>query len=168
MKKALRFLLPAAAVLLVVLAILWQNGAFTQKTVGDNPAGTVHLTIRCDRALAYEGLQETIRSVLPEDGVLADDDAEIYEGDTVFTVLSRFCKEKRLPLSSKGSTRYGVYVDGIAGLFEMDAGAQSGWMFSVNGDFPSKSAGDTALKDGDDVAWVYTLDLGKDVGSRAS
>ena len=165
MKTALKFILPAAALLLVILLVLWQNGVFSQPKTGEE-IGTVHLAIRCDRALASDSLKDGTRAVLPEDGVMGETDLTLYENDTAFSVLSRYCKENKIALSSKGSTRYGIYVEGIGGLYELDGGAESGWMFAVNGAFPSKSAGDFTLKDGDEVLWVYTLDLGKDVGGH--
>ncbi|MBQ3866424.1 MAG: DUF4430 domain-containing protein, partial [Clostridia bacterium] len=113
---------------------------------------------------ASDRLKDNLRRILPEDGVLFQGTEEILEGDTAFTVLERVCRREKIALSSTGSTRYGIYVEGIGGLYEMDCGAQSGWMFSLNGDYPSKSAGDAALSDGDRVIWIYTCDLGKDVG----
>lgn len=165
MKKAVRIALPLAAILLVVLAILWQNGAFSRDDPG-SPAGTVKLVIRCDRALDAPALKEEIRAILPESGVMGAGEVPLYENDTAFTLLTRFCKKQKLALEYKGATRYGVYVEGIGGLYELDCGSESGWMFSVNGDFVSKSAGDTPVSDGDEILWTYTLDLGKDVGSR--
>ena len=163
MKKALRFILPALAVALVVLLLLWQNGVFTGGAPQGEPVGTARIAIRCDRALACETLKEETRAILPENGVIGEGELTLYEGDTAFTALTRYCKEHKIALASVGATRYGVYVEGIGGLYELDGGASSGWMFSVNGEFPGKSAGDVSVVDGDEILWVYTLDLGKDV-----
>jgi hypothetical protein len=46
----------------------------------------------------------------------------------------------------------------------MDFGSQSGWLYSVNGDYPGVSCGDYLVKAEDVIEWVYTCDLGKDVG----
>ena len=160
-KKALGILLPLAAVIIAAVVILWQNGVFAPKVTGD-AAGTAHVVIRCDRALAYENLKDGMQEILPEDGVMADAVVTVYTDDTVFTVLQRVCQENKIALSYRGATRYGVYVEGIGGLFEMDCGGVSGWMVSVNGSFIDKSAGDTPASNGDEILWVYTLD-GKDV-----
>ena len=167
MKKALRFLIPAAAVILIVLVVLWQNGVFSPEKTG-RKVGSVTLEVRCENALAYGQLKETLRAILPEDGVLFQGTVDLLEDDTAFTVLERACRREKIALSSTGSTRYGIYVEGIGGLYEMDCGAQSGWMFSLNGSYPSKSAGSAELADGDRVIWVYTCDLGKDVGADAA
>ncbi|MEE1130380.1 MAG: S-layer homology domain-containing protein, partial [Caryophanon sp.] len=56
------------------------------------------------------------------------------------------------------STTYGLYVEGINGLMEMKYGKTSGWMYSVNGSFPERSADKEKVADGDIIAWSYTYD----------
>lgn len=58
----------------------------------------------------------------------------------------------------------GVYVNTIEGLAEFDGGPYSGWMYRVNGVFPNHSASLHPVYDGDYVEWIYTRDLGKDIG----
>lgn len=60
-----------------------------------------------------------------------------------------------------------AYVQGIDNLYEFDKGSGSGWMYSVNGKFPNRSAGIWPLSPGDDIRWLYTEDLGKDLGAGA-
>jgi hypothetical protein len=62
----------------------------------------------------------------------------------------------------------GYYVEAINGFGEFDAGELSGWMYRVNGVFPGYSSSLHELKDGDSVEWVYTRDLGSDVGGGYS
>jgi len=88
---------------------------------------------------------------------------ELYQGETVFDVLKRVTAENGISLSYR-ETQYGTYIDGIAGLYEFDRGPLSGWMYRVNGNFPSYSAALYTLSPGDFVEWLYTIDLGKDVG----
>ena len=61
-----------------------------------------------------------------------------------------------------------AYVEGIANLYEFDAGSLSGWEYSVNGTFCGLSASDTAVQPGDRVCWLFTCDLGADIGNGAS
>jgi hypothetical protein len=56
------------------------------------------------------------------------------------------------------------YIEGINNLYEFDAGELSGWMYKVNGWFPNYGSSRYVLKDGDVIEWVYTCDLGRDVG----
>jgi hypothetical protein len=56
------------------------------------------------------------------------------------------------------------YIEGIANIYEFDCGELSGWMYRVNGSFPNLGSSSYELKAGDRVEWVYTCDLGRDVG----
>jgi hypothetical protein len=56
-----------------------------------------------------------------------------------------------------------VYIEGINNLYEFDAGELSGWIYRVNGEVPGFGISQYALKSGDAVEIIYTLDLGRDV-----
>ncbi len=88
---------------------------------------------------------------------------EVKDGDTVIDVLRRVTKQNKIQMETRGSGR-SVYVEGIANLYELDRGAKSGWLYRVNGQFPKMSAGAYKLAQGDRIEWLYTVDLGKDVG----
>lgn len=88
---------------------------------------------------------------------------EVKNGDTVYEVLKRATKKYDIELSAR-NTDMGVYVEGIAGLYEFDKGPKSGWMYRVNGDFPNISASKFKVKPGDRIEWLYTTDLGNDIG----
>lgn len=55
------------------------------------------------------------------------------------------------------NSAYGVYVSAIGGLAEKEHGANSGWMYSVNGTAPAVSCSNYILRDGDSVQWYYTV-----------
>jgi len=80
-------------------------------------------------------------------------------GETAYSLLHRTA----LAIGSR-STAMGVYVYSIAGVAEFDGGPGSGWMFRVNGQFPATSADTLVLQAGDSVAWLFTRDLGHDIG----
>ena len=96
---------------------------------------------------------------------LAPITTEIFEGESVFDVLKRVTAENDISLSYR-TTGYGIYVDGINGLYEFDRGPESGWMYRVNGVFPSHSAALHILQPGDRVEWLYTTNLGADIGGN--
>ena len=73
------------------------------------------------------------------------------------------CREKNIPIVFSGMGTM-MYVQGINNLFEFDDGSESGWGYSVNGEFQGVSSGSYTVQDKDFVEWFYTLDLGKDVG----
>lgn len=88
---------------------------------------------------------------------------KVFAGETAFDALKRATDDNGIALSYR-QTELGVYIDGIAGLYEFDRGPLSGWMYRVNGVFPSYSAASYVLSPNDVVEWVYTIDLGKDTG----
>jgi len=59
----------------------------------------------------------------------------------------------------------GAYIAGIGGLNERDLGPRSGWLYSVNGQFPAMSASIFRLSTGDTIVWHYTVNGGGDVGA---
>lgn len=58
-----------------------------------------------------------------------------------------------------------VYMKAIDNLYQYEKGAQSGWLYKVNGEVPSEGPGMYMLKANDRVEWVYTTNLGKDIGA---
>ena len=88
---------------------------------------------------------------------------DLQQGDSAFDLLVRVTNMQGIPLSYR-LTSYGVYIDGINGIYEFDRGPLSGWMYRVNGVFPSYSADLYTLHPNDVVEWLYTEDLGKDIG----
>jgi len=87
---------------------------------------------------------------------------ELSQGETAYSILQRTGLTLRVSTHPKYA---GVYVEAINGFGEFDAGPLSGWMYKVNGEFPGYSASLYMLKDNDEVEWVYTRDLGKNVGN---
>ena len=103
---------------------------------------------------------------VPSGGViLKKTTVTFYEGESVFDVLQRLCKEKGIHMEAEWTPIYNsAYVEGIHNLYEFDCGALSGWMYKVNGWYPNYGCSRYQLKDGDVVEWRYTCDLGEDVG----
>lgn len=106
------------------------------------------------------------RELVPEDGwILKPVQAEFAGGESVFDVLQRVCRERKLHMEFSTSPVYKTaYIEGIANFYEFDCGNTSGWMYSVNGWFPNYGCSAYKLQDGDVIEWVYTCDLGNDVG----
>ena len=132
---------------------------------------TVRISIRCDTILDnWDNLTPSLQSeeFVPQDGViLPETELVLHEGDTVFDVLERAVRSNRIQMEYQGADEnsFGsVYVQGIHYLYEFSCGPLSGWMYRVNGEFPNYGCSKYVLADGDVVEWVYTCDLGKDVG----
>ncbi|WP_342548458.1 DUF4430 domain-containing protein [Paenibacillus sp. FSL P2-0089] len=98
--------------------------------------------------------------------ILAAAQYEIKKGESVLDLLKRITRAQKIQMEFQGSKAF-AYVEGIDNLYEGDHGAESGWMYKVNGEFPSKAAGSWIVEPGDTIEWLYTLDLGKDLGAKA-
>ena len=89
-----------------------------------------------------------------------------YKKNISVSDLSKdICRELNIPIVFSGMNNMTYYLQGINGLFEFDYGAESGWLYSVNGEFQGTGCGTYILQDSDYVEWHYTLDLGKDLGA---
>ena len=76
-------------------------------------------------------------------------------------------KNNKIHFEFVNAPLYGsTYVEGIGNLYEFDCGELSGWMYKVNGSFPNYGCSKYILSPGDKIEWVYTCDLGKDIGGE--
>ena len=135
--------------------------------------GELHCTISISCASLLENnekLEEGKVGLIPADGwVLKPMEVVFHEGESVFHVLQRVCKQQKIHLEFMDVPLYNsAYIEGIHNLYEFDAGDLSGWMYQVNGWFPNYGCSRYQLQDGDNIAWVYTCDLGNDVGGGYS
>ena len=128
---------------------------------------TCTLSISCATILDnMELCNKEKRELVPEDGwILEPMTVTFYEGESVFNILQRTCKQQKIHMEFENTPIYNsAYIEGINNLYEFDVGNTSGWMYKVNGWFPNYGCSRYQLKDGDVIEWVYTCDLGKDVG----
>lgn len=104
--------------------------------------------------------------LVPEDGwILKSTVVTFYEGESVFNVLQRTCKQLKIHMEYVNTPIYNsAYIEGIHNLYEFDVGELSGWMYKVNEWFPNYGCSRYQLQNGDEINWVYTCDLGYDVG----
>jgi hypothetical protein len=108
----------------------------------------------------------------------------VETGTNAAWALMRFLRANYTGIQYIGSPDSGFYLSAIADgsvysqwLSEKDHGEKSGWMYSVNNTFPSVSAADRILQEGDVIRWQYTcantdneigVDLGLGAGSGMS
>lgn len=141
------------------------NSAVTDKEL------TCTLSVRCDTVLQnISHLDNSKLDIIPKDGVIYEErTVTFYEGESVFNLLLREMKKNKIHLEFENTPIYeSAYIEGIGNLYEFDCGELSGWMYKVNGSFPNYGCSQYKLQDGDKVEWVYTCDLGKDVGGDYS
>ena len=128
---------------------------------------TCTLSISCATILDnMELCNKEKRELVPEDGwILEPMTVTFYEGESVFNVLQRTCKQQNIHMEFSNTPVYNsAYIEGINNLYEFDVGNLSGWMYRVNGWFPNYGCSRYQLQNGDVIEWVYTCDLGDDVG----
>ncbi|MBQ2888282.1 MAG: DUF4430 domain-containing protein [Firmicutes bacterium] len=108
--------------------------------------------------------------LVPEDGwILKPLTVTFYEGESVFNVLQRVCKQQKIHMEYEDTPIYNsAYIEGIHNLYEFDVGELSGWMYKVNDWFPNYGSSRYQLQDGDVICWEYTCDLGNDIGGGYS
>ena len=139
-----------------------QNSAVTKKEL------TCTISVSCETILNnMDKLDKNKVGIIPENGIiLAEKTAGFYEGESVFNLLSREMKKNKIHLEFVNTPIYNsTYIEGIANIYEFDCGNLSGWMYSVNGVFPGFGCSKYVLNGGEVIRWLYTCDLGGDVGN---
>ena len=134
------------------------------------PAGkelTCTISISCSTILSnMDKCEESKKEWVPDNGVILSATTVTFtEGESVYDVLQRVCRDNGIQMDASWSGKYGsAYVEGIANIYEFDVGSGSGWMYKVNGWFPNYGCSGYTLSQGDVICWVYTCNLGDDVG----
>ena len=117
------------------------------------------ISISASKILSSQKASEDTKALAGNGTLVSSTSVEILSGDTVKSVTKRICAENGVTLVFGDSG----YVSGIGGIYEFDGGQKSGWMYSVNGSFPSEACDEYVVKKGDVISWKYTLNLGKDL-----
>lgn len=127
------------------------------------PADTVTLTVSFQTAVDYGILNDpAFAGVLPASGFFLQNAAvEIKAEESALDVLKRTLRANHIVYSIASSSGY---VRSIGGLAERDCGAQSGWLYRINGEFMNYSSKYCKLQAGDVLEFLYTCSPG-DVGN---
>lgn len=147
--------------------LLALTGCSPQHTAVETAGPTCTISISCATILDnLDKLDPEKVELIPEDGWLLEEvQVSFIEGENVFDVLQRATLENKLHMEYMDTPLYdSAYIEGIGNLYEFDCGNESGWMYSVNDWFPNYGCSKYVLEDGDIIRWVYTCDLGRDVG----
>jgi len=129
---------------------------------------TVSLTVRVDTLVEdINRLDKEKRELVPPGGVIFPiTDVTAYEDESVFNVLQREMRRAGIHMAFRNTPIYNsAYILALNNIYEFDAGELSGWIYSVNGDFPNFGSSRYTLKPGDAIEWHFTCDLGRDVGA---
>lgn len=139
-----------------------------EQEIEDN---TLYCTLSISCATILDNMQNLKKQkveLVPADGwILKPQKVEFKEGESVFDVLQRTCRENNIHMESIWTPMYNsAYVEGIGNLYEFDCGNMSGWMYKVNDWFPNYGCSRYELKNGDTVEWQYSCyGYGADLGA---
>lgn len=131
---------------------------------------TCTISISCATILDnMELCAENKRPLVPSDGVILPTTSVTFsEGESVYDVLQSVCRSYNIHMESSWTPLYNsAYIEGINNLYEFDVGEKSGWMYKVNGWFPNYGCSRYQVQNGDTICFVYTCDLGADVGDNS-
>lgn len=132
---------------------------------------TCTFSISCATILDNEKLCDPEKwELVPKDGwILKPMTVTFWEGENVFNILQRTCKQQKIHMEFQNTPAYNTaYIEGINNLYEFDVGERSGWLYAVNGWFPNYGCSRYYPQDGDVIEWIYTCDLGADVGADSA
>ncbi len=127
---------------------------------------TVTISISAAVLLDDESIDKNSLSLESDGYLLEPVKVLLNEGDSVYSLLERAVRSNQLTLETSGSASNPfdtIYVKAISSIREKEYGDLSGWMYSVNKEFPSVSCTEYFPEDNDTISWVYSLNLGKDV-----
>lgn len=140
---------------------------------------TCSVTITCSTVSDnLDMLKKSKHDFVPSGGVILEKvQVKIKKGDTAFDALKRACSENVCADNCKYCQKNGVqleynytpafetyYIEGIHQIYEKDCGSMSGWMYSVNGEFPNVGSSSYNVKAGDEIIFAFTCDMGEDIG----
>ena len=141
-----------------------------------------YCTVRIECKTIYDNLTKLKSgkcSFLTTSGVIIDNvKVELQGGESAFDVIKKACEENVCTDKCKYCQASGVqieytytpafnnyYIEGIHQIYEKDCGTQSGWMFSVNGEFPDVGTSSYEVSPGDVIVFSFTCNMGEDIGN---
>lgn len=148
----LKRVLPLCVIAAILAAVIWTvdlktpDGYYSDPGNKGTPVGTVTVSISVDPSLELDSERERV--------ILDTTEVEIFEGDTVYTVLIEVCRRNRIQIENDGVSG-SAYISGIDDLYEFDASPLSGWLYYVNGKTHRMPCDGYELSDGDAVEWIY-------------
>lgn len=89
---------------------------------------------------------------------------DLSETTTVFDVFKKALADNGYTYKNRGSYVYSITAPDGTTLEELDEGANSGWMYKVNGTIPNVYMGAYGLKDGDEIVVFFTKDYTTEKG----
>ncbi len=124
------------------------------------------LSISCATILNnMDELDPAKKDLVPSDGWILKPKTVVFnEGESVFDILQRVCKEQKIHMEATFTPMYNSsYIEGINNIYEFDCGSLSGWRYAVNGWYPNYGSSRYPVQNGDIIEFNYTCSLGYDL-----
>lgn len=118
---------------------------------------TCTVTVECKSILNnMDKLKEGHEAYVPSGGYFINGcTVTLNNGSSAYDAVQIACNQKGIHMNTVNSG-YGKYIAGFNNIDEKDCGSQSGWLYFVNGNPPSKSCSKYKLSNGDNVVFSYT------------
>lgn len=127
----------------------------------------VTISIECATILNnYDKLDDSLKDekYIPEDGtILKSTTVWVNDGESVLDVLKKVTAKNGIQMEYTQSPN-DSYIEGINYIYEFSCGELSGWMYKVNNEFANVGCNSYIVSPQDNIEWVYTCNLGEDVG----
>lgn len=134
-----------------------------QEQTTSNDKIICNFSVSCASILKHmDMLDEEKTELIPADGwIIKPVEIEVNEGESVFDILKRECKNRSIHLAFRWTPIYNsAYVEGINNIYEMDCGSSSGWTYYINDYFPNFGMSQYVPKNGDTIKICYSCVLG--------
>ena len=130
-----------------------------QEQTSEDKKSVCTFSISCTAILNHKDeIDDAVLELVPDDGwLLKPVTVEIAEGESVFEVTKRICRDNGIHFEFSFNPAFNsAYIEGIGNIYEFDCGDSSGWLYQVNDWFPNYGCSRYVLHDGDTVSWHYS------------
>lgn len=131
----------------------------TTTTAKQTTKGTVSctVTVECTSVLNnMDKLKAGHSAYVPNDGYIINSYClSIKKGSSVYDAVKAACSANNVNLNAVNSS-FGKYIAGFNYIDEKDCGNQSGWLYMVNGKYPSVSCDKYIVENRDKIVFEYT------------
>ncbi len=108
-----------------------------------------------------DSISEDVLKKVPESGYLAKSEKiSVKEGSSAWDVVKAYLDKNNITYDAEDS-QYGLYIKGVNNLNQFDAGKNSGWMYTINGDMANVGISAYTLAAGDKIRFFYAVDYMK-------
>lgn len=94
--------------------------------------------------------------IVPENGVIYSGKASFADGESAYDVLKSTLMENKIHFDESDA-----YFKAIGNIYAGDCGANSGWMFYLNGELSEVGCNDYVLCQDDEIVFTYVVDYMK-------